>query len=514
MIFRLRLAGKTFVSTLFAIFLLSACKKDPDKVVAPEPVLSSDKVMKTFVFRSAKNSVFLKDVVGEIIGDTIYTRAFSASNLSYLVPEFTFEGAKVMVDDKEQKSSATDNNFTKPVTYRVVAEDKSEKKYVVKFSDSGIAALYISTDGKPITSKEVYVNGTIRLVSNFTEVVFDGKMDIKGRGNSTWYDMPKKPYKIKLDKKAPLLGMPENKSWVLLANYADKTLMRNEMAFILSRSIGREFTTQSRYVEVFLNGNYEGNYQLAQQVKEGKGQVDVEDGGYLIEQDLFANGEPTYFYTGKGMPFVIKYPDDDKVTKAQKDYISAHFQKAEDALFSVTFADPVNGYRKYIDVDTYVDYYIINEVIGNPDVFRSTYMFKKKGDDKIYTGPVWDFDKAANNDNRPGDQTSGLMLDAAFEPKLWVRRMMEDQTFRQRIRSRWNELKPKIKALSANIDPLAKKLAVSQAVNFKRWDIIGRQSYIEVYVWPTYEAEVAYLKKFLDTHITWLDTKFNSATYQ
>jgi len=516
-------ALRSMICFLMLTTVVLSCKKDKKE---PEVVLNGDKTLKTFSFKASKNPVLVNDISGEFAGDTIYARAFAGTDISKLVPEFTYEGEKVVVGEVVQQSSVTVNDFTKLVRYEVVAEDGSKKAYTVKFTDNGISALYINTNGAEITSKDDYVDGTIRIVSNFKDVTFDGKTEIKGRGNSTWYDMPKKPYRIKLDKKAALLGMPENKNWVLLANYADKTLMRNELAFILSRNIGREFTPASRYVEVYLNNNYIGTYQLTQQVKEGKGLVDIEEqpkgtttlpdlsGGYLIEQDLFAYGEPVYFYTAKSMPFVIKYPDEDDINQQQKDYISSHFQTMEDALYADNFTDPVNGYKKYFDINTYIDFYIVNEVIGNPDAFRSTYMYKKRGNDKIYTGPVWDFDKAANNDNRLGDQVQGLMSDAAFEPKIWFKRFMEDPAFRQRIRARWNELKPKIQALPNSIEPIAKKLAVSQVRNFTKWDILKKQSYLEMNVSGSYEGDVKYLKDFLIRHIAWLDNKFNSSEYQ
>ncbi|WP_285055559.1 CotH kinase family protein [Pedobacter ginsengisoli] len=521
--------GYKLVCLVLVFSAFASCKKSKDPVVEPKPeppVLSADKVLKTFAFKASKNPVLVNDVNGEIIGDTIYARAFAGTDISKLAPVFTYEGKKVTVGDIAQRSDTTINDFTKLVTYNIIAEDGTKKSYIVKFTDNGVSALYINTNNVPITSKEVYVTGSIKIVSNFKDVVYDGKTEIKGRGNSTWYDMPKKPYRIKLDKKAALLGMPESKNWVLLANYADKTLMRNELAFILSRNIGRAFTPASRYVEVYLNGAYLGNYQLTEQIKEGKGLVDIEEqpkgtttlpdlaGGYLIEQDLFANGEPIHFYTAKNMPFVIKYPDEDDINQEQKDYIKNHFQKFEDALYAADYTDPVNGYRKYFDVNTYVDHYLINEVIGNPDAFRSTYLFKKRNDEKIYTGPIWDFDKAANNDNRLGDQVHGLMANSAFEPKIWLKRLLTDQSFRQRIRARWNEIKPKIYALTSSMYPIAAKLAVSQVRNFTKWDILNKQSYLELQVNGSYAGEIQYLKTFLNDHIAWLDGKFNSAEYQ
>jgi len=503
---------KIFNCLLISLLIVSACKKDK-KEPEPEPVLSGDKVLKSFVFKASLNPVFSKDLICEIKNDTVYATAFAGTDLSKLVPEFTYDGVKITVDDTEQETGVTSNDFTGLKTYTITAEDHSEKAYVVKFSDGGIPALYINTNGAPVDSKDVYVTGTLQLVSNFRDIIYDGKTEIKGRGNSTW-GMPKKPYRIKLDKKTALTGRIANKNWVLLANYADKTLMRNELAFILSRNSGLAFTPDSKYIEVFLNGVHQGSYLMTDQVKEGKDQVDVEDKGYLLEVDGFADSEPVHFYTGRGMPVTVKYPDEDEISQDQKDYITGHFQQFEDALFASNFTDPVNGYRKYFDVDSYVNYYIVNEVMGNPDVFWSTYMYKKDGDDKIYTGPVWDFDIAANNDDRLGDQVNGLMFNAAHEPKMWINRLMQDPEFRKKIRARWNELSPKIKTLPASVDVLAKKLETSQAVNFIKWPVLNVKVYREFQVAGSYQAEVTYLKTFLTNHINWLDTKFNSSEYQ
>jgi hypothetical protein len=489
------------VSFIFIVSVVSTCKKSGPADGGSVMGLAKDKELQSFKFTVAANTGLINDLVGEVKGDTVYVTAYAGTKVKYMTPNFTFKGASVTVNDEKQQSGVSGNNFLAPITYTVVANDNTKKNYVVKFIDNNVPALYINTNGTAITSKEVYVAGDIKTVSDFNTESATMVMEIKGHGNSTWTDLPKKPYKIKLDKKASLLGMPATKSWILLANYADKTLMRNEVAFALSRSIGRASTVTSRYVELFVNNVYLGNYQLTQQIKEGL--VGIEDqsktdvtlpnisGGYLLEQDLFPTAEPVYFYTAKKMPFDVKYPDED-INQQQKDYIKAHFQKAEDALFAANFADPVNGYRKYIDVDSYVDYYIVNEVIGNPDIFRSTSLYKKRNDDKIYTGPVWDFDKAANNDNRPGDQVNGLMLNAAFEPKIWIKRMMEDQTFRQKIRSRWNEVKPKVNAVPGMLDQLAKQLAYSQVYNFTKWDILKRKTYLEIQVAGSYEGEVQY----------------------
>ncbi|GAA4339779.1 CotH kinase family protein [Mucilaginibacter gynuensis] len=516
---------------IFPVLLLASCSKkttevDPDPVVPEPPKENIVKTLDSFVFKTTKNFLIQQAITGNIVGDTVFVNTFAGTDLSVLIPEFTFKGGVITVNNKVQVSGVTANDYSKKVQYTITAKDSTKKTYTIKFTDTGLPAIYISTNGVPIDSKEVYVAGNIKIAGDIAgTILYEGKTTIKGRGNSTW-NMPKKPYRIKLDKKAGLLGMAESKNWVLLANYADKTLMRNELAFELSRHSGLAFTPNSRYVEVFVNGLYAGNYQLTEQIKEGKTLVNIEEqadgttsmpdisGGYLVELDGFADGEPVHFYTGRSMPITVKYPDEDVINQQQKYYISNHFQKFEDALFADNFTDPVNGYRKYFDVDSYVNYYLVNEVMGNSDIFWSTYMYKKRNDDKIYTGPVWDFDIAANNDDRLGDAVNKLMFNAGHDTHTWIDRLMQDPAFRQKIRSRWNELKMQTNTLPNTVDALAKKLAVSQSRNFIKWDILSLKVYREFQVAGTYDKEVQYLKTYLTNRINWLDTKFNSSEYQ
>ncbi|SDE57523.1 CotH protein [Mucilaginibacter pineti] len=522
----LKLYRFTLAVTITAA-LFTSCKKKAEIIPEVPPVpKDATKTLTAFSFPAGKNPTLKMTGDAVMIGDTVFISTVAGTDLSALTPTFTFKGSKITVNDTAQVSNVTARSFYKPVVYTVTAEDNSTKNYVVKFTDSGLPVVYINTNNIAINSKDNYVAGSLKIIGDVAgTVLYNGTTQIKGRGNSTW-TMAKKPYKIKLDKKASILGMSESKNWVLLANYADKSLIRNELAFELSRHSGLVYTTSSRFVDVILNGDYVGNYQLTEQINQGKNQVNVEDqakgantlpdisGGYMVEIDGFADGEPVHFYTNNNMPVTVKYPDDGDINQQQKDYIQQHFQKFEDALFAGNFTDPVNGYRKYFDVDSYVNYYIVSEVMGNSDTFWSTYMYKKKNDDKIYTGPVWDFDIAANNDDRLGDAVNLLMYTNAHDPKQWINRLMQDPGFRQKIRNRWNELKPYITTFPGITDQLAKKLAVSQKRNFERWDILSVKVYLEYHIAGTYPGEVKYVKDYLTNRINWLDGKFNSNDYQ
>lgn len=504
----------------FIALLLTACSKK-----SSPPVISDEKELTSFSFTVAKNNTLPQDIIGEIKGDTIYACSFSGISIAALKASFSSKGTEVMVDNLQQTSGETVQDFTKPVSYTVKAQNGSQKKYTVKFTDTGIPVVYLFTNNVPVDSKDIYVSGYMQIKNNLQgDSLFGGTMQIKGRGNSTW-SMPKKPYKIKLDKKAGLLNMNSSKKWVLLANYADKSLIRNEVSFELSRRLQLMYTPASKYVDVILNGTYLGNYQLTEQIDVGTTKINVEEqsagantlpaieGGYLLEADGFAASEPVNFTTLRGFNFTVHYPADDVISNEQKNFISQYLSMVEDSLFSNQFADPVNGYQKYFDLESYINFYLVNEIIGNPDIFWSTYMYKYRGDAKIYSGPVWDFDIAANNDERIGDAVNRLMTDAAHEPKLWINRLMEDKTFRNKVRERWNAIKGSISTINGYVDQLALYLSASQKKNFQAWNILSQKVYLNLQVAGSYEGEITYLKNYLTTRIQFLDAAFNGSRF-
>lgn len=370
----------------------------------------------------------------------------------------------------------------------------------------------------PIVSKDDYTDGTISIHANGSgEQSYFGTLQIRGRGNSTW-TMPKKPYRVKLRTKSALLGMPAHKDWALLANYSDKTLMRNRVAFELGSRFGMAWTPRSRFVELFLNDEYQGTYQLTEQIKVGDNRVDIAElepedilgdvltGGYLLEVDSRLDGD-NYFITEFGVPILIDTPDPPE--PEQFSYIQDYVQRMEDALYSETFVDPDTGYAAYVDIDSFVNWYLVNEILKNNDAifFSSCWMYKTR-EGKLFMGPLWDFDIAAGNVNYNGndDPTGWYILYAA-----WINQMFKDPAFVERVKSRWNELKvDEIDSILDYIDQTAAAFRQGALNNFQRWPILDE------YVWPnavvtgSYSGEVEYLREWLETRIAWMDTQFNA----
>ena len=395
---------------------------------------------------------------------------------------------------------------------------------------TNIPTIFINTkNGVGVTSKEDYVEAyvTVRGAKNAEDNITEVLTEIKGRGNSTW-GMAKKPYRLKFNKKIKFLGNEaKEKNWVLLANYADKTLLRNALAFETARNMfDFGFTPSVTFVDVVLNGKNLGNYTLTDQVEVKSKRVNVLEqettvtasdpeitGGYLIEVDGFADSEISWFKTSKDMKVTIKYPKDDEINAAQSNYISNYTQEMENALFSSNFTNAETGWRKYVDEASLVDWYIACELFGNSDSWWSTYMYKDR-DEIFKLGPLWDFDIAFNNDDRLGNATQKLMRTYAHDPKTWIARWWQDAGFQANVKARWGELRAKgLKSFMNNyITEAAELLDESQENNFTVWNILSSKVYRELAARGSYEAEVNFLKQYVLDRISFLDGQWGLPT--
>ena len=401
--------------------------------------------------------------------------------------------------------------------YSVSAQDYPQK--------SNLPTVYIETENhKPITSKETYIKATLRYVDADGEKYYDA-LGIRGRGNSTW-GLAKKPYRIKFDKKQEFLGpdRAKAKSWTMLANYADKSLMRNALAAHLGKFAGQPFTAAAQFVDLVLNGNYVGNYQISDQVEVRKKRVDIveqEDpmtddsnitGGYLLEIDGFADSEPCKFTTTRRVKITVKSPDDEIIDPRQVNYIKNYIQSFENALFSADFTNPETGYRQYVDESTLISWYVASEMTANPDAFWSTYIYKNQDDPKIYWGPLWDYDIAFNNCRRKGDMTRRMVLKDGYGADLtgvWIRRMWEDPWFVNAVNEKWKDMVEKgvEQYLLDFIDAKESELNASQSLDGKLWPI-NRRVYDEYVLFSSYSATVDFLRKFVRERVSYLSETF------
>ena len=371
---------------------------------------------------------------------------------------------------------------------------------------TNLPTVIINTPGmQDITSKEYELSSNVYIVSeNGTNLLATSETGVRGRGNASWLYFPKKPYRLKFKSKQSPLGAPASaKKWTLISNYSDKTLMRNILAFKVSRAAGHAYTPFIHPVDVVVNGEYRGCYQLCDQVEAASDRVPAKD-GYLIEVDSYAYDETVMFTSVNGTPVTIKHPDEDDITQEQWSFIEGFFNKMENSVLSSDYLDTEKGYRNYLDLESFLKNFIVGEFCGNPDMLWSVYMYKDAADGKLFVGPTWDHDLSFDNDytshpiNNLGDYvfcTKGRAASDAIR-RVTQRIVKEDSEAKKQLAVLWREAYDAgIKDLPQYLDETYLLLKESQELNFKRWPILNEKVHMNFQALGSYDAEVQFVRR-------------------
>ncbi|MCK4886782.1 MAG: lamin tail domain-containing protein [Planctomycetes bacterium] len=361
-----------------------------------------------------------------------------------------------------------------------------------------------------------------------------GNAGIQRRGQTS-DAFAKKQYKFETwdeanqDKDVSLLNFPKESDWIFYGPESDRTLMRNYLTYKWSNDIG-QYAVKTRFVEVFVNSNgnvgdssldYKGVYVFMQKIKRGDEAVDVTKlergdntepevtGGYIIKTD---KGDVDFWTSRYGVNITYVYPDTDIITADQKNYVMDYLSDFESTLNSSGFDDPVNGYAKYVDIDAFVDHYIIAEWSENVDALvMSTYMYKDRGS-KLKMGPVWDFNFALGNGKGGVDGYQWYPLEhQRFYEARWWGRLRQDPEFMLKYGDRWFKLRKGVFStanICADIDETAAFLDEAKTRNFTRWNILGASGWAflyDSYLYPTYAHEIQYFKDWATDRFNWLD---------
>ena len=380
-----------------------------------------------------------------------------------------------------------------------------------------VPSVYIETENRrSITSKEQYINCTFIYVDGDSLGRYENTL-IRGRGNSTWWNSDKKSFRVKFEKKQRLLGdgFANAKSWTLLANHGDKTMIRNALTYDLGRFMGMKFCPAARFVDLYLNGNYQGTYQISDQVQVHKKRVEVdEDSGWLLEvANENSKEEPLISSTGFNIMYNIKNPKDQQLTVDRRIAIGRWIQQFESAVASHDYCDPEKGWRAYVDEEDFINWYVGAEITGNIDALYSIYMYKEADDQKMHFGPLWDLDLGYDNSSE-----RSLLNNMEAFLGLWNRpfekilqRLWQDPWFVQACNDRLRELTDRglQTYLLSHIDSLRTAIWQTQTENFKKWRINQK-----VYDWAkhsyytTYDGYISELKSFVNIHIPYLQRAF------
>lgn len=417
------------------------------------------------------------------------------------------------------------------------------------FTSSLLPIVEINTNGnviqdnaKVMADMKIRFNGLgVRNYMTDSPDAYNGKIGIEYRGNYS-LSLPQKPYAFEtwdvngntID--SSLLGMPAESDWVLLANYNDKSFARNILPFHLFDSMGH-YATRTRLADVILNGEYQGIYLLGEKIKRGNERVDVNKldpieitgndltGGYILKIDYWDNTNSWQLshspigFPGLDIHMVYVYPKPDEIVIQQQTYIQNFIADYEDALYGSNFAHPNLGYRAFIDVPSFIDYFIVNEVCRNGDGFKKSRFFSKDKDKidgtvkKLKAGPVWDFDWAEKDmwsGSEDGSQFIYGECDQDVNAPGWYIRLLQDTLFANELRCRYDDLRRSIlkeSYIDAKIDSVALAVNESQVWHYQTWGHMGSATGTPEVQAPsqTYAEEVQRLKDWFHRRLIWLD---------
>jgi len=421
----------------------------------------------------------------------------------------------------------------------------------VSFETSNLPLILINTNSQTIIQNtkimvDMKVLNSASGANNINDTTFEynGKVGIEIRG-FTSANFPKKSYSVETRNKdttnlnVKLLGLGKENDWVFHGPYPDKSLMRNVLAYNLGNRTGR-WSPKTHFFELYLNGVYNGVYALIEKIKIDKNRLNLSKiaatdtigdgltGGYIMKLDRPETtdvNEKDYWISPYLAPTTLQQkeyflhadPDGTELKPVQHTYIKNYITNFENALYSTNYTDPVKGYYSYIDMNSFVDYYIITELSHNLDGYRiSTFMYKDRDSKggKLTMGPFWDYDICFGNANFfSAGNTAGWIVDGmgngdSYAMPFWWQKFRLDPVFNSYLKRRWNVVKETFMNttyMNNLIDSCAYDLRTAQKRNFQTWNILSTYVWPNNYVGGTYENEVIYLKNWLRDRITWMD---------
>ena len=472
---------------------------------------SGSALIKNFSFLKSQNAnKLLFDIPCETFKDSII-ECFSKNILKdkHLVASFDFWGDSVVLlsNDERVDSEKRFVDFSKDVILTVIAKNR-RKNYIVKlYPYTGLPFVFIeTTDGKDVlnrTSKSAYV----RFLDNPDNPILGEqlKCDVAGHGNSTW-GLPKKPYSLKLEKKTSLLSFPPSKSWLLIANHYDSTMVRNYIANYISSISKISYTPKQHFIELYLNGKYRGTYQLYEKVKVSQFRVNIEKNDFLLEVENHPRDKDVYFSVKHiSRPVKIHSPDvlvDDENYK----YINKILNDIDDVLFSKNFLDDYNGYKNYIDIDALVEWYVVTEITKNVSNINNWYMTYER-DGMLKFGPFWDYDLAFGNTlwELKANETTDFWMNSL----PWFERFAMDPVFVQKVKERFGYFYSKKNDILKKIDETALLLRTSVIYNDRLWNVFGCVDCSEGQILDLYDKHTMKMKNWLDARFEWLKNAFD-----
>lgn len=472
-------------------------------------------------FLTSDNNGLICDITASLSGNEFTCLLPPGVSIDNLVPAFTATG-KVFFGDTEAVSGQTAVDIS---SRSITVTNSNGSKKVYTFSARVLATdlpCISITSSAAITSKNNYVDAVAVIHGGNATYGADlqpTKCSIKIRGNYS-SGLEKKPYTLKFDKKTSVLDLTPEKSWVMIASHLDLSQMRNYTAYEIAKAFdGTEFVPRMRFVDVFVNGNYRGLYLLGDKIDISSTRFTLDqkstepDIGVImeLEKDFRAEGKKgyDYFVTPQGWCVTFKDPDADELTSEQRKYIANYFIAAESAIMAGT------GYEEYIDVDSFIDWYLVETLFKNCDSdFTSSIYFHKEKGGKLKMGPVWDFDSGLGNH----EGFPELLEPTGWEPRwgTYLEPLMNDPAFRKRMSARWFEKRDAVEGYFALVDETTELIRKSYNENFKVYNILQNGiAPVPPYVYnrKSIDGQADFMKTWIRQRIDWLNVEFAKTNY-
>ncbi len=529
-----------------------------------ENVLPAEGDLQAVLLSAEDNETLNFNVACNIEDDTVTAVLPAGTHINSMKARFVHQGESLTYKGNEVISGETSFDFRNPVTL-TLTKGEVEKEYTLYITvlNTGLPSISITTENmEEIDSKVEKKNCSVFAGGGSYDGYSFGKNDyvlaegtVKGRGWTSWYYYPKKSYTLKFNKKQSLVGLPAHKEWVLAANFADRSLLRNATGMELAKIMGMETVMDVKFVDLWVNGEYVGNYNLIEKIEVDENRVDITDFdetlspsqiGYIVETNghnkatgefgVWTNGQDadrveqwqqlneytTYdpisgdiFFTSKhySSVFNINKPSDGKLMDLSEEKMLAYIEYIYNYMDNMEAAIKSQNYtlaEKYLDMESMAKWYIVEELSMNTDsrLHCSCYMYKDAGG-KMKMGPVWDFDlgfgngKYANNNN---------VTETYLDNSTWFKDLLAMPEFKAIVKQVWNEHYEDILELCPFIKKSANMIDKSQELNYTWWSITEPGEHCYTYTTEeiaTYDEHIEYLVEFTSMRIAYMELKID-----
>lgn len=469
-------------------------------------------------FLASENPLQLvEDAECEIIGDSaVECRVLNVMSSKTLIPRFRFTGDYVTIGGQEAISSKTAFDFSSVRVLVVHSGDKTKEYTVTVSAYTGLPTLWAETNSRSMNESNLYYKATVSLVDNVNTGGKGGLAETAGRimspGPLRWYEKTidwsggtewgKNDYRLNFSSAVSLLNMPSHTDWRLVSNVYDITMLHNQTAFFMSKISNLGYTPRFHYVDLMFNGRYSGAYLLGESLDAASSRVDVGDDGYILSISSVTSGS-AFTTPYLEQPVSILSPSFQTVPVVN--YISGYVREAEEILFSSYFRNETSGWQKYMDMDSFVDWYLINEIAKNPKgAFWSNCIMNLKRGDKLKMGPIWDFETAFGDGGK--SSYSGFLI----KNVSWFSRLFQDQAFVAKVKERFDYFYSHQTDIINNINENAQSLKYAIQEDDTKWDTFESYKSSGADTWVLYQGQVSSMKSWLTERMEWLKAQFDA----